>query len=570
MRLGSASSGRPRSGASLVGIVTVAVLGAAATPVPAQQVPTPGVVQEPLKQRRPEAPATPDDLTTAPAATPATTGVAPGGKAIPVREFRFEGNSAISTAELEAEVAGELGRSLTLFEIYEIADALTAFYRERGYTVASVTVPAQKVSSGTVRLEVIEGRVGEVRLEGNQRQREDFLRSQLGQVRPGEVLTDAALQRDLLPINDIPGLTARAVVQPGSNYGESNLILRAEEDTFEGAARANNYGRRSIGEYRLEADLAANGLLGYGDRLAFNGVHADGGDLDYIGVRYEIGVWPVPGLRAAAYYNTFDYTVDSDELDPGLQALAIDGDGDNFGFTLTYPWIRTPEQTLITGIGYDRNITRQLTGGLGIKDKRDISLMVLTALYSRTHSDRAFTTVSGIISTNFADNVRDINGSPGNNQQPFKLQLDGSHYRLVTERWAVFLRGTVVYSPDQLVDVEKFRLGGQENVRAYPSAQLAGDAGFAFTAELQRGFAFGSLWPMQFAAFVDTGRVWREDSRLIGQNSSESITGAGFGLDAFFTGNSRLSLQVAKPLGQEPSVGGEDGVRAWAGLTVNF
>ena len=140
---------------------------------------------------------------------------------------------------------------MTLFEIYEVADTLTQYYRDHGYSVASVTVPAQKVGSGTVTLEVIEGRISALNIDGNRAYRQSFLARHVTGAAVGDVIAEKALERDLLLLNDLPGLSARAVVSPGAEYGDSNLTIRTEEKRFEAVTRLNNYGRTSIGEWKL-------------------------------------------------------------------------------------------------------------------------------------------------------------------------------------------------------------------------------------------------------------------------------------------------------------------------------
>ncbi len=267
----------------------VLVLGSALPAgVLAQALPTPGVVQEQI-QKRPSLPVTPSDaeLGEPAAPPPATTGIAPGGKQIPIERFEITGNTVISSEELRQMVASHEGRSLTLFEIYEVADELTAYYREQGYSVASVTVPAQKVSTGTVKLEVVEGRIGALSVDGNEFYRGWFLERHITGAAVGDVIAEKALERDLLLLNDLPGLKARAVVEPGLEFGESDLTVRAEEKRLDGTARLNNYGRSSIGDWKIEGDLSVNAPLGLGDQLDFNIAHAEGGMLDYFNVRYS-------------------------------------------------------------------------------------------------------------------------------------------------------------------------------------------------------------------------------------------------------------------------------------------
>lgn len=536
----------------------------------AQALPTPGVVQEEIRQQRNlPVPSRAPELERQ-AAPAATSGVPAGGKRIPINRFEISGNSVISSDELHSIVAAHEGRTMTLFEIYEVADELTQYYRDKGYSVASVTVPAQKVGSGTVRLEVVEGRIGSLGVEGNTMYRTWFLQRHVTGAAPGDVISDKALERDLLLLNDLPGLQAKAVVAPGAEFGESNLKIRAEEKRIDFTTRFNNYGRTSIGEWKVEADLGINAPLGIGDRIDFNVVHADGGKLDYFNLRYSAPVW-VDGTRASAYFSRNDYKVDSDELPPGLESLDISGDGDNFGFGIMHPLIRSRKQNLYIGVSYDRVITRQLVRGLRLKDKADISLMNVNVLYSRVHLDNSFSTVSANFATNFDSNQRDpLTLAPENNAQTAKMRVDMTHFRPIVGLWSLFAKMTMVGSIDPIVDTQKFRIGGRESVRGYASSELAGDGGYATTVEIQRQFIFGNNWPSRAFIFGDSGTVTRKNSATIGLDSSESISGAGIGFETLLNGRYTIDLELAKQIGSQESVDGRDGLRVWFGLTAKF
>ena len=134
------------------------------------------------------------------------------------------------------------------------ADQLTAYYRERGYGLAQVTVPAQKISDGTVELRVIEGRIGAVSVTGNEDYSFDFLQRRLGALAPGLVYTDDGMERGVLLLNDLPGLSARAVIRPGEEFGTSDILFRVAEDPAEFSIGADNYGRDELGEIRV-ADM---------------------------------------------------------------------------------------------------------------------------------------------------------------------------------------------------------------------------------------------------------------------------------------------------------------------------
>jgi len=343
-----------------------------------------------------------------------------------------------------------------------------------------------------------------------------------------------------------------------------------EADRFEYVARFNNYGRTSIGEWKVEGDLAINSPLGIGDRIDLGIVHAEGGMLDYFSGRYSAPLWN-RGTRASVYFSRYDYSVDSDELPRGFEGLDLSGDGDNFGINIFHPLIRSRDENLFVGVAFDRVITRQLTRSIGLKEKADIGLMRLSAIYSRVNANNSFTTLSGVFSTNFTENERNpITFRPENNAQTGKLELQASHYHPFNDVWALYGKITLAGSIDPLVDVERFRIGGRESVRGYASSELSGDGGYVVNVEFQRRFIYAQSMPSRVFIFFDSGAVTRKDSALVGSASRESISGAGIGLESLITPQYRLNVEIAKQIGSQESSDGRDGVRIWAGLNANF
>ena len=115
---------------------------------------------------------------------------------------------------------------MTLADIYKIVDSLTARYRNDGYILSQVVVPAQSVEHGVIRLQAIEGYIADVRVEGG----DADLRARVGRygekIRAIRPLTAAALERYVLLLNDLPGVRVHAVLAPASTPGASELVLQ--------------------------------------------------------------------------------------------------------------------------------------------------------------------------------------------------------------------------------------------------------------------------------------------------------------------------------------------------------
>jgi len=544
----------------------------------AQAIPTPGVVQEQLRPRTAIPPTPPNKIKT-PAAPSAGAGVPAGGRQILVQRFEIVGNQSVPTETLQQVVAPYEGKSMTLLAIYDVSDLLTRYYRTHGYTLASAFVPEQQVASGVIQIEIIEGKLGAVRTEGLRRTKDSVVQWQLNELKTGEVVRDAPLEREVLLLNDMPGLDTRAILTPGAEFGTSDLVLQSQEKGYDASLGLNNYGRESIGEWRVQGDAALNGLLGYGDRLEFFGVYAEADLLHYGRLAYSVPVtqW---GTRASVYYSSFDYSVNAKKLGPGFETLDIDGEGDNFGVNLLHPVWRAQNRNLFVGIGYDRTVTRQEESTFGTRNNLDIGLAVFSAVFNYTAPDGSFSTLGSTLSTNFqrAERRADINPlanagdtSLENNAQAAKLQIDMSHYRTLWRQLAGIARLSAVASLDPLIDTEQFRIGGPSNVRAFPSSELAGDRGFFASGELQHPVnMFPGLYNQRLKAFVDTGRVYRKNHHRLGIEKSESLTGVGVGYEAFAFGHVTVDATLAYPLGRHESSDDDDSLRFWTGITANF
>lgn len=540
-------------------------------PLYAQAVPTPGQVREQL--RAPQRPAPTPDTSVAPT-RPSPTAVAPGGKAVLVTGFEITGNRAIPTAELQEVLTGFTGRPLTLAEIYDAADALTRHYRTQGYTLASAYVPEQKIGGGIIRLEMLEGTLGQIRAEGTGRTRPEFLAWQFDRIKPGEVLRDAPLEHEMLLLNDLPGLDAKAIVRPGSEFGTSDLVLATTEKFIDGDVRLNNYGRETIGEWRAEGNLGLNGLAGIGDRLEFNAVYAEGDLLHYGRIAYSATVSPA-GTRSSIYFSSFDYEVNSNKLPANLQLLEIDGEGDNYGFRIDHPFWRSRNRNLTFGIGIDRTLTRQYDRLFQTEDSQHLTLGSFSAQFSYLAGDNSFSTLGATLSTNFNAADRELNPQTGfleveNNAQTAKLQIDMSHYRTLYRRLAMSATFTGVASVDPLMDLERFRLGGPNSVRAYAPAELAGDEGFVLRTELIHPLPYITFAPTYVKAFFDTGRVYNKNHNLLGVEEAQSLSGAGFALQTSVYQRLFVDVTLAQPIGAFDTSDTDRGVRLWANISANF
>ncbi len=111
---------------------------------------------------------------------------------------------------------------------------------------------------------MVEGRIGKISITGNSHTRTSVLQRRAASVKSGDVYIDAAAERAVLLMNDLPGEQAHVVLSPGTDYGTSDLLFNVDETRYGGDTSIDNYGRDAIGRWRYNADVNINSSTGSG------------------------------------------------------------------------------------------------------------------------------------------------------------------------------------------------------------------------------------------------------------------------------------------------------------------
>jgi hemolysin activation/secretion protein len=464
------------------------------TPVLPAGAPTPGQVQStlPTGPLAPAPKAAP--LTSTPPPTTAT--IPPGGPTVTVQRFVITGNTVFGTDALQAEIAPYLGQPLTLADLYKVAEALTRYYQSRGYGLARATLPEQELSEGSVSFQIVEGRIGKKSVEGATRTHADVIEWQASSLKSGEVYTDPAMDRSVLLVNDLPGVQAQAVLQPGQEFGTADVVYKTQEDPeYSGQVSVDDYGRADTGRWRLNASANADGITGNGDRLSANLTHSQGNLLNFGGLTYS-APFAVPGGRLTAGYNQSEYRVGG----PVFTPLELSGTSKNANLNYSYAELRSRAENLYLTLGMQHEAGTSAVKGELVSDT-NINLLQLGAFFNLVQEDGSSFSLNG----SFTSNGQKNDGNKTSAERA-RIELDASYAMPMGDNWTFISRGEGVWSPDPLTDTEKYSLGGPDNVRGFNSAEARGDSGLFASAELQRSLA--PAWPFALGVYVDSGKVW--------------------------------------------------------------
>ncbi len=476
----------------------------------------------------------------------------PRGRRFRVNAFAMSGNTVFRDRLLKTLVERFVDQELNLHDLQRAADSITAFYHERGYTLARASIPAQRVERGVVTIQIVEGSFGRVGFSGNTRHSNAFLAARTRNFTSGDLVTTQRLETDLLLLNDLPGISAKSVLAPGSEFGSTDADIRIEEKLVNFNLGLNNHGRQETGRNRLETTFALNSPFGWGDQLSVSGSTTEHELVRYWKVGYSLPLNPI-GTRLAIGASKAAFDVSG-----AMAVLGIRGEVDNAELILTHPFMRTRAETHVLSLSVKRTHLTQSALGLTMADDR-LTVANATWQTSVVHPDSAITFASLGLSTNFSGSKPDSVFA--------RWEADVSHITPFYQKWDLYLRGNAVYNRERLPDTEKFSVGGPTSVRGYRPSELRGDSGMLVSAELRHPFAIASaLGSMRIA--VDAGQAVYKAHGY--KDSQEKISSIGIGASLFPMRGFVASVDIARPLGGRTASTENKDYRIWVSASASF
>jgi hemolysin activation/secretion protein len=141
-----------------------------------------------------------------------------------VKAYKITGTSVIDAAEVESLVAPYVGRDMGLAELERVAELVTAEFKDRGYSLARAYIPAQDIKDGIVEIVVVEGKVGEIIVKGNQNYSTDFIKRGFTPVVEQSVIKHSSLEKSLLLLNEYPDLKLKATLEARKEPGTTDIV----------------------------------------------------------------------------------------------------------------------------------------------------------------------------------------------------------------------------------------------------------------------------------------------------------------------------------------------------------
>jgi len=498
------------------------------------------------EQQQQQLPQLPDRLPKADEATVERAPLTDSSIKVLVKAFSFSGIAGMaSEAELQELLKSAIGKEQSLADLQRLAGQVTNYLREKGFFLARAYLPKQDVTSGTVEIAVIGGKVDGgaiIRTKGSSRVSNSMLQNMINSgVKAGEPLRNDQLERSLMLINDLPGINAKGTLERGASYGSTKVLVDVTEGPLvSGGISADNFGNRYTGIWRGTGFASINDPFGIGDQLS---VSMTGAENLYQGrAGYTAQLHP-SGLKGGVSFSSLYY-----KLGKEFETLNYDGHADTIGANLSYPILRSRAFSLWANAAYEYRMLNDYGLGTLTKD-RDIH----SGSFDLSSSSLDSWGGGGLTSIKLAvtGGETQLGNSADAQTDATTAKTAGSYAKFtysvarlqrVVSNLAFFGSASGQFAPQNLDSSEKFILGGPTGVRSYPVGEASGDEGHSFTGELRYDAplpqSYGNL---QLVGFFDAGNITLHKSAWL--NSITTATGA----NNYWLYGSGIGLNYSKP-----------------------
>lgn len=490
-----------------------------------------------------------------------------------IQEFRVIGSTKLTSLEIEEAVYPFLGPSRSVDDVEQARAALEKVFRDKGYQTVSVVIPNQDPRRGVIRLDVIEGTVGRLRVNGAKHYLPSAIKAEAPSMAEGTVPDFNKVKREILALNRQNDRIVKPDLKLGAVPGTVDIDLNVEDKLpLHGSLEINNRYSPNTTPTRL------NGALSYGN--LFQAGHTLGFNFQLAPERLDDAL-VYSGYYLARVSEGLSLMLQGTKQDSDISTLggaAVAGRGEIIGLRALFdlPYEQGFYQTFSLGVDY-KSFDETLTTA-GVAGNTPIEYVPVSANYGASWT-RPDTFTEANLSLNI--NLRGI----GSGEEEFDekryqargnfvyLRGDFSHTRDLENgaQWFAKLQGQLASQP--LVNGEQFSGGGLGNARGYLEGTALGDDGIFATGELRSPSFIGvkdkngkRIDEWRVHAFVDGGVLSVRDP-LPAQQASFSFLSAGVGSRIRYRDHYNGSFDLAVPLKDQPnSESGEVRVtfRGWA------
>ncbi len=476
-----------------------------------------------------------------------------------IQEYRVAGATKISALEVESAVYPFLGPGRTADDVEQARLALEKTFHNKGFQTVSVLIPQQDPRFGIIRLEVVEGTVARLRINGTKHFLPSKIRAAAPSLAEGGVPNMDDVRRDILALNRLPDRRVIPELKPGATFGTVEIDLNVEDELpLHGSFEINNRYSPDTSALRLNAALSYANLFQLGHTAGISAQIAPENPDDAL---------IYSGFYLARVADSASLMLSATRQDSDVSTLgggSVVGRGEIYSLRTLFDLPSSEGFFQNFSLGIDAKFFDEDINIAGNIIPAPIEYYPISANYAASwiHSKESFTELNSSLLFHLrglgSDSDSYSNKRYASDGSFVILRGDASHTRDLKNGSQLFGKIQGQLANKALINTEQLSGGGLGNARGYLEGTALGDNGVFVTAEARSPSFLGKPdqenpradeWRVH--AFADAGLLHIYDA-LPGQDDQTNFASVGIGTRLRYREIFRSSLDLAVPLTNVP------------------
>lgn len=474
-----------------------------------------------------------------------------------LNSIKFTGNTQFTEEQLMDLICEKIGQEVTINDLVGYANMVTEFYQQRGYISSFAYLPPQKVQDGNVEIVIMEGKYGNVQIEGNKWARDKFVRATYlkdKNIETDKVLNVADIQETLREMNATGYMKGAISLQDNEESAQHTDLTLEMKDRFpfDFDFRVDNQGRSEVGLTRAVFFTGMYNLTGWGDKLLSTTTLA----------RRSVGqgvFYSIPIGRHETKLNV-GYSYSGTHMGGALRDLDVRGKSHNFFVGLSRRLVKTENYKLYGDLSLDmRNTKTTMLGGYDLYSYKTRALRLNFMNVKDDFTGKWFGNIGASVGLPWFDASDEWKSrrNYGSNSF-FKVNANIARLQILPKRSMAIIQANGQWANRYLWPSEKMQFGGIASVRGWQEGYSINDYGVSASVEFRSHIPFFNKILPEKLQFIDDSIQWAAfyDVGWFGNHSDYSygpsyMMGVGGGLVLRLTKYLSGNVYIGVPIGNK-------------------
>jgi len=440
--------------------------------------------------------------------------------------------------------------------VCKVRDRVNETLRASGY-IATAQIPPQDVTDGVLKLNIVVGRIVEIRVHGDIGSFRRVLTPRIAAIQALDPLNQTEIERLLLLADDIPGVNVQLALKPaGTVAGEVVGDLSVDIHRTTALINLQNEGSHQLGREVASLRGEVYGLTGHADRtyIAYSNT-LKFKEENILQIGHDMAL----GSNGARIGVRVSYALSN----PSIPNLDLRSRSLIAGLDLSRPLLRSLNTNVLASTGFEilNQQTQIRANNVSVPFTKDRLRVFYGRLEASTLGRREdggeFWHLNGTVELRKGVNIFNATQLGGfeNGYQPSRLNGDPNAFVVhglldagvhLTKSFSLNGIAFGQWSNHSLLNIEQFSVGNLTYGRGYDPGANTADRAIALRAETRWRLPDYKGFRLELMGFYDYVRVYNLDPTSIENN--RQLRSFGGGVRLIKSGRFALDITYAKPL----------------------